>query len=152
MQGIGAFNYDTFIGYFPEFADTDKPTVFACGRRGLLHIGSWVSEMPLQGAHREYAQCLMAAHILRLKLKSLEDPGTSGGSSSVNGNIDDAAGIPFKTTVGSILVENTKPNTFTQDDWTFWLSQTSYGRELLAFLYVHAPPIYISKSTSRDLP
>jgi hypothetical protein len=61
------------------------------------------------------------------------------------------AGTPFKATVGSVSIENTKPNSFQSDDWNYWLNMTAFGRELLALLEAHSPGIYISRDSVRDL-
>jgi hypothetical protein len=141
------FPYDTFIAYFPEFEETERKTVVSCGMRAMLHISHSVHGIPMQAEFREYGQCLMAAHILYLQTRSDE-----------NGNGDpslsDMAGVTYKATVGSVQIENTKPNAFLQDDWQFWLSQTKYGRELLAYLSTQAQPIFLNtkKDSVRDLP
>ena len=95
----------------------------------MLHITPSAMDMPLVGIYREYALFLMAAHLLTLD--SQDDAGDPGSS---------MAGTPFKATVGSVSVENTKPNSFTVDDWNYWLNQTKYGRELLAYLDTHSTP------------
>lgn len=95
----------------------------------MMHITPSAVDMPLVGVYREYALFLMAAHLLTLD--SQDDAGDPGSS---------MAGTPFKAMVGSVSVENTKPNSFTVDDWNYWLNQTKYGRELLAYLDTHSTP------------
>ena len=93
------------------------------------------------GPYREYALFLMTAHLITLDAQDdTDDPGSS------------LAGTPFKATVGSVSVENTKPNSFTVDDWNYWLNQTKYGRELLAYLDTQcAPGIFINTTCDSDL-
>lgn len=142
------FDLPMFLAYFPEFADEAvwKPTVVqSAGYRAMRHITTSAGGMPLIGEDRDYAQFLMAGHLLVLD-KQDEDSGVSDGVGM--------AGTPFKATVGSVQVENTKPNSFQSDDWNYWLNQTKYGRELLAFLDVHAPGIFLAtqQDSVRDLP
>ena len=88
---------------------------------------------------RKYALFLMTAHILVLNHKTDED--TAAGNTSAGGSV-------VKAAIGSVQIENTKPNSFTVDDWSYWLNQTEYGRRLLAYLDIQAPFIYMN--TRRD--
>lgn len=129
---LAAFPLDTFLARFPEFSNEELyplSKVQNCGDRAMMHITPSAMDMPLVGAYREYALFLMAAHLLTLD--SQDDAGDPGSS---------MAGTPFKAMVGSVSVENTKPNSFTVDDWNYWLNQTKYGRELLAYLDTHSTP------------
>lgn len=140
------FNLSLFLAMFPEFDTSEwKPTtVQAAGLRARMHIGDGEAGMPLKGDKREYAQFLMAGHILVL------DKNDSDGD---NGSGTGMAGTPFKATIGSVQVENTKQNSFMSDDWNYWLNQTKYGRELLAYLDAHCPGIFLGteKDSVRDL-
>lgn len=129
---LAAFPLDTFLARFPEFSNEELyplSKVQNCGDRAMMHITPSAMDMPLVGVYREYALFLMAAHLLTLD--SQDDAGDPGSS---------MAGTPFKAMVGSVSVENTKPNSFTVDDWNYWLNQTKYGRELLAYLDTHSTP------------
>lgn len=139
------FPLDDFLAMFPEFADTAKyqrSRVQSNGLKASMHIFPYDRpEFPLKGEHRRYALFLMTAHLIEL-----DDYANADGQTP--------AGIPFKSTVGSVTVENTKPNSFTSDDWNYWLSQTKHGRELLAFLDTIAMPgIFINtkQDSVRDL-
>lgn len=109
----------------------------------MMHITPDAEGMPMDGHYREYGLFLMTAHLVTLD-KQANDDGGDGGS---------MAGLPFRATIGSVTIENTKPNSFTSDDWTYWLSQTSYGRELLAYLDTRAQAIYLNSEfdSVRDL-
>lgn len=126
-----AFPLETFLARFPEFDDSEKYPIANLqnyGDRAMMHITQSVPEMPMVGHHREYALFLMTAHLITLDAQSdANDPGSS------------LAGTPFKATVGSVSVEATKPNSFNSDDWNYWLNQTKYGRELLAYLDTQCP-------------
>lgn len=139
------FDLPKFLSFFPQFDTTEypKPKVQSCGFRAKLHITKYIAGMPLEGEHREYAQFLMAAHLLVLDAQDADN----GGAGSV-------AGTPFKATIGSVAIEGTKPNSFQSDDWNYWLNQTVHGRELLAFLDSHCQGIYLATldDSVRDLP
>ena len=141
-----AFPLDSFLGRFPEFANEDvypMAKVQNCGDRAMMHITPSQMEMPMHGFYREYALFLMTAHLITLDAQDdTDDPGSS------------LAGTPFKATVGSVSIEATKPNSFNSDDWNYWLNQTKYGRELLAYLDTQcAPGIFINTpcDSVRDL-
>lgn len=141
-----AFPLTEFLARFTEFSDSEKyPLVKVqnCGQRAMMHITPDAEDMPMDGHYREYGLFLMTAHILTLENADDDD------GNGVNG----LSGIPFKATVGSVTIENTKPNSFTSDDWTYWLSQTKYGRELLAYLDTRAQAIYLNTECDsvRDL-
>lgn len=143
-----AFPLQVFYSRFPEFDSEDYGTnvVLNAGQRAMMHVTKSELGMPLfHMEHRQYALFLMTAHLLTLD-KSDRDNADGGTGTGL-------AGLPFKATVGSVSIENTKPNTFTSDDWTYWLSQTKYGRELLAYLEVHATPIFLNtpEDSVRDL-
>jgi hypothetical protein len=141
-----AFPLDSFLGRFPEFANEEVypiSKVQNCGDRAMLHITPSQMGMPMHGFYREYALFLMTAHLITLDAQDdTDDPGSS------------LAGTPFKATVGSVSIEATKPNSFNSDDWNYWLNQTKYGRELLAYLDTQcAPGIFINTpcDSVRDL-
>lgn len=142
------FPQTEFLAHFPEFGNEEvypSEKIMLCGRRAMFHITEDVCEMPMQGPYRFYALFLMTAHILLLD--KLDAQNTEVGDNS-------SAGIDFKATVGSVTVERTKPNSFTVDDWSYWLNQTPYGRELLSYLETRAPlGVFINtrEDTVRDL-
>ena len=131
-----AFPLDDFLARFPAFNDTTKypsAVVQNAGQRAMMHVTPDAEGMPMVGPYREYGLFLMTAHILTLDKQAEENGGDDGGA---------MAGIPFKATVGSVTIENTKPNSFTSDDFSYWYSQTNYGREFLAYLDIQAQAIY----------
>ena len=128
-----AFPVDEFVSYFPEFSDSEKyppQRLQLFGEKAMLHITPDVVGMPMQFHSRHYALFLMTGHLLAIDDQSKDSP-ESGGTS--------IAGAPFKATVGSVNVETAKQNTYNSDDWNWWLGQTKYGRELLAYLELQAP-------------
>lgn len=110
-----------------------------------MHVTPDAEGMPMVGPYREYALFLMTGHIITLDKMSQNESGAD--------NNYGVAGVPFKATVGSVSIESTKPNSFQSDDWNYWLSQTSYGRELLAYLDTQAQAIFLNTpcDTVRDL-
>lgn len=146
MFGPSAFPLESFLARFPEFDNSEKYPIANLqnyGDRAMMHITHSVPGMPMVGHYREYALFLMTAHLITLDAQDdTDDPGSS------------LAGTPFKATVGSVSIEATKPNSFNSDDWNYWLNQTKYGRELLAYLDTQcAPGIFINTpcDSVRDL-
>lgn len=129
-----AFPLEDFLARFPEF-DSDKyklPYLQSIGQKAMMHILPSESGMPMHGPYRHYALFLMAAHLIELDdLSEPNEDGTPG-----TGGI---AGTPYKATIGSVQIEASKQNSFTMDDWSWWLGQTKHGRELLAYLDIQAP-------------
>lgn len=137
------FPLEDFLVRFPEFNDEEKHTkavVQNAGQRAMFHITPSAPGMPMIGPYREYGLFLMTAHLLTL---DDEDDSDDGG----------IVGTPFKATVGSVSVEATKPNSFQSDDWNYWLNQTKYGRELLAYLDTMSQGLFLNtcEDTVRDL-
>lgn len=144
------FPLQEFLAYFPKFNTEDSERLIklqSFGMRAHFHVTAYTKcvcdlqggEFGLQGDFAKYALFLMAAHILVLNHKTDED--TAVGNAS-------AGGSAVKAVIGSVQIENTKPNSFTVDDWSYWLNQTEYGRRLLAYLDIQAPFIYMN--TRRD--
>lgn len=131
------FPLEDFLARFKEFdnADHKRSDVQNYGERAMMHITPPAEGMPFIGKYRMYGVFLMTAHLIALD----DENGNDG-----NG----LAGTPIKATVGSVTVETTKQNSFTNDDWNYWLNQTKYGRELLALLETQAPAIFLN--TERD--
>lgn len=143
-----AFPIDSFLARFPEFdneAEYPKTFVSNCGQRASMHVTPDAEGMPMVGPYREYALFLMTGHIITLAKMNESENGED--------NNYGVAGVPFKATVGSVSIEATKPNSFQSDDWNYWLSQTTYGRELLAYLDTQAQAIFLNtpNDTVRDL-
>lgn len=128
------FPKDRFLERYTEFSDQSvypDSMIYRAGEGAMMHITPSVCWMPMVGKYRLYALFLMAAHILVLAKKDEETVPTGEGTA--------APGIEFKATIGTVAIERTKPNSFTVGDWEYWLGQTSYGRELLAYLETRAP-------------
>lgn len=135
MEWPSVFPVEDFLYRLPCFAvkkedgtpKYEQSYILEVGTRAMMHITPSAFGMPMVGPYREYALFLMTAHLI--ELDDLDD----------NGENPTTAGTPFKATVGSVTIENTKQNSFMSDDWNYWLNQTKHGRELLAFLDVQAP-------------
>lgn len=143
------FPLENFLAKYPEFSNpTVYPTALverSCDS-ALLHITPSLPGLPMKGKYRIHALYLMAAHIIILAKKDYDL--VSGGEGTAT------PGTEFKATIGTVTVERTKPNSFTVDDWSYWLNQTSYGRELLAYLDTRAPTgVFLNTGcdTVRDL-
>lgn len=124
------FPYDDFIEYFPEFSDKDVNAVNSAGKSACLYLDTKVKGLPMDDSeHRIYALSLLTAHILTLRTQT----------NNPNGDGSQTIGRVRKATIGSVTVETDNPNGYTMTDWQFWLMQTQYGLEFLAFLESMAP-------------
>lgn len=125
------FPINEFIARFSEFDNKEKYAltyIQNTGIRATAHITPSVPGMPMVGPYREYALFLMTAHLI-----TLDDMAKDGDGSP------SPAGTTYKASIGTVSIENTKPNAFQSDDWNYWLNQTRYGRELLAYLDTQVP-------------
>ena len=130
------FPKDDFLAEFPEFTPADggftEAQIIRVGNQAHRYITDWRDGFPLpEPEDRAYALFLMTGHILTLR-KQVADDIASGDASSQVGRIK-------KATIGAVSVETDSPNSYTIDDYSYWLSQTPYGQELLAFLANSAP-------------
>lgn len=119
------FNYETGMCRY------DSAYLMEMGNKAMMHIGPERAGMPMAGHPRHYAWFLCTLHLIELNERAKKN--------GDNGGIGGMSGVPFKATIGSVQIENTKPNTFTTEDWDYWFKQTEHGRELLAYLDVQAP-------------
>lgn len=139
-SNVRVFNVERFLSEFPQFGDGTtfpKAAIARNGKTAQRYIGEWRCGFPLDDPDdREYATFLMAAHLLSMR-KNADDE-MSGGSLPAGGRVK-------KATVGAVTVETDSPNTYSADDYTYWLAQTTFGQELLAFLASAAPAgIYLN--------
>ena len=135
---------DKFKAWFPEFADDDKwprAMVEASGKRARFYIPIWTQCDYLDGEDRDYARCLLTAHIMitaKQLMAELNKPGLIDGEGGVaGGSMTTIAnpGIVTSAGIGSVNYSKTLPQS--KDAYEFWLNQTSYGVELQAFLANH---------------
>lgn len=135
-----AVDVDRFLGWFYEFNDANlwpRKLIEVCYKRARMYVTQWAQCDQLDGDDREYARGLLVAHLCVLtkanqKQTSSDDGGASTGVSGLGG-----AGIITSASVGGVNVGMQLPNT--GDAYEFWLYQTKYGLELLAFLQSHVP-------------
>ena len=144
LRGPFVFPKDNFLAEFPEFSDETKFTetqIVRCGKAASKYITEWRNGFPLKEPdERLYALFLMTAHILLMRKNAADDIG--------GGNLP-AGGRVRKATVGAVTVETDSPSGASTDDYNYWLSQTVYGQELLAYL-ANAAPAGIYCNTFRD--
>lgn len=138
------FPIEVFLAEFPEFNNATTYTqamIARCGKAASKYITQWECGFPLSDPDdRMYALFLMAAHILSLR-KAAQDE-VAGGNTPAGGRVR-------KATVGAVTIETDSPNSYTSDDYIYWLSQTTYGQELLAYLN-NAAPCGVFMNTKKD--
>lgn len=126
------FPSEEFLAEFPEFGDTASFSAAMISRTGTAakrFITDWRCNFPLPELEdRQYALFLMTAHMLALRKNAADE--------MANGSLP-AGGRVRKAVVGAVTVETDVPKT--TGDYNYWLAQTSYGQELLAYLENAAP-------------
>ena len=143
--GIGGwdapFDLDVLYSYFPEFNNAEKfspDLLTAAGKRARF----WISKngcAQLFGAEREYAYYCIVGHltILTQKAMSSTDPSKAvpaGGSAGAVGG----SGLIQSASVGGVNVSFQVPQ-YMKSSWDWWLAQTPYGQQYLAFLESRVP-------------
>ncbi len=95
----------------------------------------------LKDEQRKTAIYLLTAHLSLLNFNAANGVTAGSGGSSGGGVVQSAS-------VGEVSVSYAQiPN---MDDWSYWLAQTPYGQELLAFFELFASgPVYIGGSLER---
>lgn len=129
------FPKDDFFAEFPEFKGLPdfftEAMVARIGNEAHRFITDWEPGFPLADPEdRRYALFLMTAHMLALRKQAADN--------LADGTLP-AGGRVRKATVGAVTVETDTPSNPNADDYTYWLNQTTYGQELLAFLSNAAP-------------
>ena len=128
------FHVERFMLSFPSFTEANgytKEMIARVGRAAMNYVTEWRCGFPLEDPEdREYALFLVAAHMLILRKNA--DGDMNDGQTPSGGRVK-------KATVGAVSVETDAPNSYRSDDYTYWLSQTAYGQELLALLASAAP-------------
>lgn len=125
------FPKEEFLDNFPEFKSQffSEAMIVRIGTQAKKYITDWRCNFPLPDLEdRQYALFLMTAHLLALRKNAADD--MSGGSLPAGGRVR-------KAVVGAVTVETDAPKT--TGDYNYWLSQTTYGQELLAYLENAAP-------------
>lgn len=140
---------DMFIAQFPEFApkqleneDGDccccptepiDPTIDTMIARALNYISPY---SVICGNKKQYVVFLLTAHFLTLQ-NNIKNGETSGG-------------LETSASIDKVSITITPPPF--SDNFEYWLNQTTYGQQLLAFLYLQsAVPNLIGGSFQRVL-
>ena len=123
MTATLTFNVTQFRLEFPEFASATTyptPTLQQYWNTAILYISNQNAGV-MQGDSRQYALDLMTAHLTKLSGLILAGQTPQ---------------IINSSTVGSVSVSLTPPPFKTS--WTWWLSTTPYGLQLIALLEVNS--------------
>ena len=144
MNAVPVFPIDDFLEMFDEFSSIDIKVVQGCGKRAMHYVKFGGLGMPIptdEDFDRWYALFLMTAHILQLKIEAKNENDKDPSSTS-----DASVGRIRKSVIGSVSVETDSPNGYTETDWSYWLNQTQYGTEFLAYMEAAAPlGVYLNR-------
>ena len=135
------FDVDKLLSYFPEFGNSEvysNELLTAAGKRARF----WISKngcAQLFGEEREYAYYCIVGHlaVLTQKAMSSTDPSKAvpaGGSAGAVGG----SGLIQSASVGGVNVSFQVPQ-YMKSSWDWWLAQTPYGQQYLAFLESRVP-------------
>ena len=117
------FDVDKLLSYFPEFGNSEvysNELLTAAGKRARF----WISKngcAQLFGEEREYAYYCIVGHL-------------AGGSAGAVGG----SGLIQSASVGGVNVSFQVPQ-YMKSSWDWWLAQTPYGQQYLAFLESRVP-------------
>lgn len=135
------FDRDIFFSTFPEFKDkTLYPAelVESAGKRSRFYV-TYEQAAHLDGEERKYVRALMTAHLIVLTCRNRQNAGNGGTQGGTDGGGVGGAvgavggsGIISSASVGGVSVSMSVPDS--QNPWAYWLNQTQYGQEILAFL------------------
>jgi hypothetical protein len=149
----GPFPYEHFCNYFPQY-NPEKNTgitaefVVSCGLRAMMYLSEWPSAW-LNGARREYALCLLAAHIIYLTNKEAGEA-TSKGGNGIGGVV--GVGPVTSASVGGVSVSMMTPTTSSDGAFEWWLNKSPYGQEFLAIVRTRGPMVAFVGSKTPVLP
>lgn len=122
---------DIFIGQFPEFQDNENIDLMLS--KAVLYFERNTCFCNLDN---QYLAFLLTAHLLTIN-KNILSGDTSGG-------------IQTSASIDKISVSIAPPPY--SDGWEYWLNQTPYGQELLAYINIKVvTPGYIGGSYVRIL-
>lgn len=139
MSDVVIVSLAEFYQEYPEFNTGEYSTICPiCFRQAKTRITIHNCGR-LSDDNRKQAIYLMTAHLSLLSYKNRSGQGSSGG-----------AGQVASASVGEVSISYVQiPN---QDAWSYWLSLTPYGLELLALLEgLTAVPMYVGGSMERVL-
>lgn len=137
------FDREVFLSFWPEFNDTTvypSELVENIGKRARFYV-TGDNSMHLDGEDRNYARSLMTAHmiVLAVRARTLATNQSTTGSGGAAGSVGGVggSGILQSASVGGVSVSMAVPQS--NDAWSYWLNQTPYGQEYLAFMSLHCP-------------
>lgn len=124
-------NPDIFIGEFPEFSENTNVGLMLSRAVNYFEKNTCFCDL-----YNQYAVFLLAAHLL------------SQQNNILNG--DTAGGVQQSASIDKISVSNA-PAPYS-DNFDYWLNQSVYGQELLAYLNMKVvTPQYVGGSFVRVL-
>ena len=139
-----AFPYEQFIAWFPKFGPpaNSVEVITGAGNRALMYLSDHDSVW-LRGRRRQYAMCLLAAHVMTLDNKQNSEMENGG---------DTTVGPVTSSSVGGVSVSMMTPNSSGDGPFEWWLNKTPYGQEFLALLRTRAPFMAFVGSRNPVLP
>jgi len=135
------FPYEEFLSMFPELGDSDKfplELLATAYKKSVYFVPNQNCDY-LDGRERYYARFLMAAHITILdKQLSTEIGKNPNGLPYQSGqSIGISNGMVASASVGGVSVSMQLPQSATA--WEYWLNQTKYGQQYLAYMSAKTP-------------
>ena len=135
------FPYDEFISMFPELGDSDKfslEMLATAYKKSVYFVPNQCCDY-LDGRERLYARFLMSAHITILdKQLSTEIGKNPDGLPYRSGqSIGITNGMVASASVGGVNVSMQLPQSASA--WEYWLNQTKYGQQYLAYMSSKTP-------------
>lgn len=136
MSSTVTVTLEEFYTLYPEFNIEEYENICPIAFRQAQTWFSINNSCRLKDDKRVLAIYLMTAHLSLLSYRAQTGQSTGGGGGSV-----------ASASVGEVSISYVQiPNL---DNWSYWLSLTPYGLELLALLETLAFPFYIGGSFER---
>lgn len=139
MGDVVAVSLAGFYEEYPEFNTDEYKTICPIAFRQAKNRIKIRNCGILRDENRVQAIYLLTAHLSSLSFKNQSGQSSAGG-----------AGIVASASVGEVSISYQQIPA--QDSWSYWLSLTPYGLELLALLDgLTAVPLYIGGTLERVL-
>lgn len=130
---------ELFANWFPELVGSGKFTIIemvGAYKKACFYVFSQNNDY-LDGMERMYARCLMTGHLLILSKQIAQELNKPGGVPGMGGSVNISNGMVQSASVGGVNVGMQLPQS--QSAWEYWLNQTKYGQQYLAYMSSKTP-------------